>query len=343
MRLDLSTCVCRYGPPPSALAALRELPAGVLRRHPYGADDALAEAYAAYLAVDPDELVVGPRGQRADLAARSVGARSRVVVPRPGYTEYQRAFPGAGVGPPGVHHAMEVVAEQLAAGRVVLLSNPHNPSGRCARSAELLTLAGRRPRRGAGRRRVLRGVRPDPAAASVLGAPAGAGLPDNVPENVIVLRSPSKFFGLAGHGWAWPGRPPARLRAMLRGRRGSWPVSALEVAPVVAALADRDWIAATHAALRSDACWLGRPPPPARRGGGRRRWWTAPWPTSTCWRSRTSYRPASAFAAAGLGVRAVGRGHGLAGPALRLAAPRADERAAGRVDAGGRRSAALSG
>ena len=51
VRLDLSTCVCRYGPPPAALDALRDLPAAVLRRHPYGADDVLADAYGAYLGV----------------------------------------------------------------------------------------------------------------------------------------------------------------------------------------------------------------------------------------------------------------------------------------------------
>ena len=299
----------------------------MLRRHPYGADDALAEAYGAYLGVDPDELVVGRGASELiwQLAGSELG--SRVVVPRPGYTEYQRAFPGAGVGPPGVHHAMGVVAEQLAAGRVALLSNPHNPSGRSLDPQQLLTLAAVAPDGVLVVDESYAEFAPDPAAASVLGARPGP-VRDDVPENVIVLRSPSKFFGLAGAriGVAWS--PSGRLRAMLRGRRGSWPVSALEVAPVVAALADRDWIAATHAALRSDACWLA---------GHLRRFATG-CPATFVDGSVTHFhllavedvvQSAAAFVAAGLGVRAIGRGHGLAGPALRLAAPRADERAQG--------------
>lgn len=327
VRLDLSTCVCRYGPPPSALAVLRDLPASVLRRHPYGAEDVLAEAYAAYLAVDPNELVVGRGASELiwQLAASELGPR--VVVPRPGYTEYQRAFPGAGVGPLGVHHAMEVVAEQLAAGRVVLLSNPHNPSGRSLDPRDLLGLAAGAPGGVLVVDESYAEFAPDPAAASVLGDRRSPATGD-VPANVIVLRSPSKFFGLAGArvGVAWS--PSERLRAILRGRRGSWPVSALEVVPVVAALADGEWIAATHAALRSDACWLA---------GRLRRFATGR--TATFVDGSVAHfhllavddveRAAAAFAAAGIGARAIGRGHGLAGPALRLAAPRVDERALG--------------
>ena len=307
---------------PAALAALRELPAAVLRRHPYGADDVLAGAYGAYLGVPAEELVVGRGASELIWQLAASGLGPRVVVPRPGYTEYQQAFPGAGAGPPGVHHPIELIAEQLRAGRVVLISNPHNPSGRGLDPRELLAAARAAP---AGVLVVDESYvefTPEPAAASVLPGNDRDGLP----VNVIVLRSPSKFFGLAGArvGVAWS--PSRRLRELLRVRRGSWPISALEVAPVVAALADRAWVAATHAALRSDACWLGEH---LGRIGGRS-------PLRVVDGSVTHFRlllvddaerTAGALAAAGLGVRPVGPGHGLAGPALRVAAPRGDERA----------------
>jgi histidinol-phosphate/aromatic aminotransferase/cobyric acid decarboxylase-like protein len=149
-----------------------------------------------------------------------------------------------------------------------------------------------------------------------------------------VLRSPSKFFGLAGArvGVAWS--PSADLRDALRPQRGSWPVSAIEVAPVAAALADDRWISATHAALTSDARWLdgqlrglGWSPPSTQRGEGLVH--------GLVEGSVTHFRllfvdDASAatarLAAAGLGVRPLGAGHGLPGHALRIAAPQADER-----------------
>jgi histidinol-phosphate/aromatic aminotransferase/cobyric acid decarboxylase-like protein len=186
---------------------------------------------------------------------------------------------------------------------------------------------------------------PDPEAASVLsltrrrstGGSAGgsAARPAVAVANLAVLRSPSKFFGLAGArvGVAWS--PSPDLREALRVQRGSWPVSALEVIPVAAALADRDWIAATHSALRADAAWLDgqlRRLVGAAAGG---RWAAGRQDGGLVEGSATHFRlvrvddarrAAQALAAVGLGVRPLGGGHGLPGQALRVSAPRADER-----------------
>ena len=181
---------------------------------------------------------------------------------------------------------------------------------------------------------------PDPVAASVLPGADRDGLPDNVPgvpDNVIVLRSPSKFFGLAGArvGVAWsPSAGSGRCCAAAAARGPSPPWRSL---PVVAALADRAWVAATHAALRSDACWLGDhlcriggrspragrrrigDPLPAAAGRRRRADWRRGWPRpasgsgrsarATAWPARrcgsplpaaTSGRSAAAMLAAAL-------------------------------------------
>lgn len=316
VRIDLSTCVCRYGPPPSALAVAQAVSADVLRAHPYGAVDELAEAYGAYLGVAPGELVAGRGVSELVWLLASGPLGPRVAVPLPAYTEFRQAFPGAALGPPGPHHPLEVVADGLARGAAVLLANPHNPSGRAFTAAELAGVAAAHPE----------GVLvvdesyvefcADPAAVTLVSA-AGARS-----GNVVVLRSPSKFFGLAGCrvGVAWS--PSAELRRAFDRPRGSWPLSALEVAPVVAALADRGWASTTRIQLVEDGAWLdGRLDRLGEVVGG----------------AVTPFRlvladGATALAAelgrAGLGVRLLGGGHGLAGPALRVAAPMAGERAA---------------
>ncbi|MPY93682.1 MAG: aminotransferase class I/II-fold pyridoxal phosphate-dependent enzyme, partial [Acidimicrobiia bacterium] len=249
VRVDLSTCVCRYGPPPPALAAARGVSAEALRAHPYGAVDQLLEAYGRYLGVPAGDLVAG-RGVSElvwQLAAGPLG--ERVVVPVPAYTEFRQAFPGAAVGAPGVHHPLGVIAEALGSGAVVLVANPHNPSGRAFGAQELAAVAAAHPQ----------GVLvvdesyvefcADPATFSLVGAHLA---------NLVVLRSPSKFFGLAGCrvGVAWS--PVPALRRGVDRPRGSWPVSALEVAPAAAALADTAWASATRAQLVEDGAWLDR-------------------------------------------------------------------------------------
>ena len=88
----------------------------------------------------------------------------------------------------------------------------------------------------------------DPAPITLIGCGLG---------NVIVLRSPSKFFGLAGvrSGAAWSLHP---LPASGGRSRTSWPVSAFAATALQTALADSSWAASTRQLLAGDAAWLDR-------------------------------------------------------------------------------------
>ncbi len=315
--IDLSTCICRYGPPPVALHALHTTPADVLRHHPYGAADQLRQAYAAALDVPAAELVVGRGASELlwQLAASPLGPT--VAVPLSAYTEYRQAFPtdDAVAGGPAWHHDRAVLADALAAGRTVLLSNPHNPSGRAFEAGELEDLAAVHP---AGRLVV------DESYVEFCAEPARYSLIGSEAENVAVLRSPSKFFGLAGArvAVAWSRGP--ELRHALTTRRGSWPISELEVRPVAAALVDIAWQETIRRRLLADAAWLeaqlvGLP--------------LLPLPDAVT-QFRLIPMPDPALAAAmadrlaadhGIAVRILGPAHGLPGPALRITAPRLDE------------------
>ena len=82
-----------------------------------------------------------------------------------------------------------------------------------------------------------------------------ATLAGDVDGNVVVLRSFSKFFGLAGLRLGFALASPAvaaRLRALL----GPWAVSGPAVAVGTLALADRGWIAAARTRVAADAARL---------------------------------------------------------------------------------------
>jgi histidinol-phosphate/aromatic aminotransferase/cobyric acid decarboxylase-like protein len=320
LAVDLSTCVSAYGPPESALAALRAVPAEVLARHPYGAADDLRAAYAAHLEVEVGELVAA-RGASEfvwQLASGPLGAR--VAVPLPAYTEYRQALPDAPAGRHrgGPHHELGAIAELMAEGRAVLVSNPHNPSGRAFRAAALVELVRSRPGGTLIVDESYVEFCAEPGRWSVVGAEV---------DNLAVVRSPSKFFGLAGArvGVAWS--RSASLRAALTPQRGSWPVSAIEVAPVAAALADRADADRRRAATLDDTAWLDE--------------LLGALGSCSCWGPAvdgavTHYRlvpceqavhVVEALAAEGVGARLLGPAHGLDGPAVRVAAPPAWDRA----------------
>jgi histidinol-phosphate/aromatic aminotransferase/cobyric acid decarboxylase-like protein len=101
-------------------------------------------------------------------------------------------------------------------------------------------------------------------------------------------------------------------------------VSAIEVAPVIAALADRAWARQNRVTTREDTAWLSALLERVGPALGR-----------TAEGSVTHYRliateRAEALAAAlanhGVGVRLLGRAHGLPVPAVRVTAPAAADR-----------------
>lgn len=145
--IDLSTSVNRYEPAPAALNALRCVEPGHLQMHPYDAAQRLREVYATTLGVDADELLTSRTVSEASWAmGRTLGPRA-VAISLPVYTDYLRAFPGRGFGSTsGCGHSVQQLDAALALAQVVLISNPHDPTGSVLGPDELTSAARRRPR-----------------------------------------------------------------------------------------------------------------------------------------------------------------------------------------------------
>jgi histidinol-phosphate aminotransferase len=303
VRLDLSTCVNPYGPPDAVLSTLRNMPQSAVRMHPYGAASDVELAYADHLGQPAAEFTAG-RGS-SDLIwmlARQFDGKA-VGVPLPGYTEFRRG--------PSTHPA-EVLDEAMRACDVVIVSNPHNPTGQVIQRSGLADVALRHPASVLVVDESYMDFLADDAAQTLVGCGA---------DNVIVLRSPSKFWGLAGvrSGAAWSRQP---LRAQWDRWRTSWPVSAFAAAALRTALAGKPWASGIRQVLAGDAAWLedcltqaGLDIAPGRLHF---RLLTGPGPDVD--------RLAGRLGSCGIAARVLEDAYGVGRPAIRISAPRRQDR-----------------
>lgn len=185
------------------------------------------------------------------LAAAHFGVAAERVAAVPGSEMALRLLPMLGVPQPivavrpsyGTHGAVAFARVDQSAlndwrGQAgsLLAANPNNPDGVHRSLEQLARLAAAQER--AGGWLIL-----DEAFADAM---PGRGFDGG--DQVVVLRSFGKFFGLAGLRLGFVIAAPAVL-ARLRELLGDWPVSAHAMAWGGAAYADRDWIAETRIAL----------------------------------------------------------------------------------------------
>jgi histidinol-phosphate/aromatic aminotransferase/cobyric acid decarboxylase-like protein len=331
VHIDLSTCVNFYGPPPAVLERLRSgVAAEDLQIHPYAASERMEATYARHLGVPACELVAG-RGTTEFIWAlsRQVAHRS-VGVPLPAYTDYLKAFPGRGLAGEQIP-TIEHIDAALAASSLVIISNPHNPSGVALTRGDLVEAARRHPSTTFVVDESYVDFVVDPGAASVVGADA---------ENLIVLRSPSKFWGIAATrvGVAWC-TDRQRLDDLL-GRRETWPISGLDVAVAEAAMASVEWAERSRLDLARDSAWLADalralPGTLVEQDVGVH---------YRCLITEHAGELAAGFAEHGVAVRALGRAHGADPGALRVLAPLPHQRdaVAAAVRSASRRSLAAA-
>ncbi|MEI4232210.1 threonine-phosphate decarboxylase CobD [Roseovarius sp. D22-M7] len=157
----------------------------------------------------------------------------------PTYNEHTAAL-----GACGWRVAEVTTPEALAGADCAVVVNPNNPDGARYDPARLRALASQ-----VGLLVVDESfVDPDPELSL-------APMLHRGPENVIVMRSFGKFYGLAGLrlGFALSG---AEIAARLADLAGPWPVSGPAIEVARAALGDRDWQRETSARLARDAARL---------------------------------------------------------------------------------------
>jgi histidinol-phosphate aminotransferase len=250
------------GPSPKAIAAFREAAADI-HRYPDGGAERLRAGLARRFGLEAERIVCGNGSDEliALLSRAYAGPGDEVLFSRHGFLMYRLSTLAVGATPraaPEKNLQSDVEALLALVGsatRILYLGNPNNPTGSYLTAAELKDLRRRLPAD------ILLVI--DAAYAEYVEAAdydAGEGLV-RAGDNVVMLRTFSKIYGLAGLRLGWAYCPPAIADALNR-VRGPFNTSAPAQAAALAALEDeaheeksrahnriwRDWLAETLAA-----------------------------------------------------------------------------------------------
>lgn len=235
--LDLSTGINPHGYP------VPPLPADAWRRLPDEGDGFAACAARYYGVPDAAHVLPVAGSQAAIRALPALLPRATVGIAPLTYSEYAPAFERAG------HRvsALDVSRDRLPALLThVAIVNPNNPGAEHLSADTLLKWHAQLTERGG--TLLVDEAFADAMPAASLAAYAGrAGL--------VVLRSPGKFFGLAGVRAGFVLAEPALLAA-LRDALGAWTVSGPARHAVSAAFEDPDWQQQMRVRLDADRARL---------------------------------------------------------------------------------------
>ena len=237
VRVDLSDNTNRWGMPPAAARVIREAATSAFARYPEPYSAALKEAVAGYCGVEPENVVTGCGSDDVlDSAVRAFappGERLATCDPTFVMVPALAVMNGLSCARVPFSPAFETDADALLAtdARIIYICSPNNPTGTTTPVETIARLADQS--RGL--------VIVDEAYIEFADTPGCAELARTRP-NVLVVRTMSKAFGLAGLRVGFGIGAPELVREVEKSR-GPFKVGAL------ASLAAK-------AALREDVSWM---------------------------------------------------------------------------------------
>ena len=249
-RIDLSDNTNRWGMPPAAAAALRELDPAMLTRYPAPYAETLRIAIAAHLGIEPANVVTGAGSDGVLEPAIRAFAHSggRMVLADPTFVMAAPFGRMNGLAPVPVpllgSYDIDARAMVAASGCVTYLCAPNNPTGTAISRGAL--------------EEVVAGA---PGLVIVDEAYAEFAASDAVQlactsDRVLVLRTMSKAFGLAGLRVGYGVGAPALVEAVEKAR-GPYTVNGAAERVAVAALRDdAEWVSARIGDAAGAREWL---------------------------------------------------------------------------------------
>jgi histidinol-phosphate aminotransferase len=226
------------GPSPKAVAAYRAL-AGEIHRYPDGAAEELRAALGRKHGLDPARIVCGSGSDEliALLQRAYAGPGDEVLYSRHGFLMYAIGALAVGATPVAAPErdltadVDALLARVTERTRLVFLANPNNPTGTYLGRAAVARLHRELPSS------VVLAI--DAAYAEFVNRndyDAGAALVEGS-DNVVMLRTFSKIYALAGLRLGWAYCPPA-IADVLNRVRGPFNVNAAALAAGLAAVED---------------------------------------------------------------------------------------------------------
>lgn len=241
--IKLNTNENPYPPSPRVFEAIRAALTGDrLRRYPQPLGDCFRNAACAVLGVDPDSILIGNGSDDilTILTRAFVPEGGLIAAPTPSYLLYRTLAEIQGARFMAVPFAPDwkVAFEQWPSGaNLSFLPNPNSPSGTALAPAEIVTLAGRL---------VPVPLVLDEAYADFSGQ-TGLELHSRF-ENVIVTRTLSKSYSLAGIRFGFAVARPEIIRELVK-VKDSYNCDVLSLAAATAAIEDQDYFREVRARI----------------------------------------------------------------------------------------------
>ncbi len=305
--LYASASINPLGPPASVLAALDPL-APWLRHYPDSDQWVVRRVLASRFGVDPDTIWCG-NGATEVLDHMVMALKpARTWLVEPAFSEYARVAARHGsavqrvVMPPPFDFPGALLDSGVSAHDLVVLNNPHSPSGRAWPRSDWEPFLRRWTARGAW-------VAVDEAFLDFLpDDQALSALPLTSAGRVLVIRSATKMFSLPGLRFGF-GVGPRDLVERVSALRDPWSVNQLAQVAAVAAYRDDAFLRQTHRWLKDErpgfADALGRLPG-VRVHSGRANFLLLEWASETA-----AQEAADQLAAAGILIRSLAAWRGL--------------------------------
>ncbi|HEU4985293.1 MAG TPA: histidinol-phosphate transaminase, partial [Nitrososphaera sp.] len=212
----------------------------------------LKKGLARYLGVNAEQIAIGNGAVEIIYWFAQLFAKRRVVIPAPTFCEYELAAQKAGASvafvPLTVDFALDADAVIAAAkgADAIFMCNPNNPTGALATSA------------------IKKVVENADSSTKILLDECFIELADRQEtllkmlskhDNLVILRSLTKSFGMAGLRLGYSISSPALAKEM-QAQKTPWNVNGLAQAAGIAALADRGHIARARALVARERRFL---------------------------------------------------------------------------------------
>jgi L-threonine-O-3-phosphate decarboxylase len=240
--LDFSASINPLGPSPRVISAIQQQ-LDSIDRYPTPGYGPLCQTLGEFHQVPSDWVL--PGNGAAELltwAGRALAQLPGTILPVPAFNDYDRALAASGakverrslIDASGQLTDLSHLLTDIPHGWGLLCNNPHNPTGQIFDPAILPDLLDRFALVVVDES-FMDFVRPEWSAIPLV---------DHYP-NLLVIRSLTKFYSLPGLRLGYAIGHPDRLREW-QSWRDPWAVNSLAVAAGLAAVTDREFIAATH-------------------------------------------------------------------------------------------------
>lgn len=253
VKVDCSSSVNPLGTPPGALRAIVKYAKELSSRYPDPECTELRKSLGQYLEIDPSWIVAGNGAVEIIYWFAHAFAKKKVVIPAPTFCEYELAseMAGATVRFVPMRKFMldsDLIISEARGADALYLCNPNNPTGLLA-TREIERIIASVDKRTM--------VLLDECFIELVDETGRNSLVAKLDEfeNLIILRSLTKSFGLAGLRVGYACCKPSNI-GKLKMHRIPWNVNGLAQAAGVAALSDSKYLARARSIVARERKFL---------------------------------------------------------------------------------------